>query len=889
MRVLVSDTLLKQANEANRRMPADVLPRIYKEYRTLAKLEKEGYNALYEYLTQNNNGKHMQGATGITIFKYDLTKGDRILYTYGKELPFLQKEKDSLVLLGYSNHDYQGVVAQRTDYRKSQDFAYLSAVVANLNSVSAEDEELPEEELYEIASFLLSESFTGYAYTDEELCQFSADEIERHLYLSEEQKDVIAEYSLEKAPTIIMGGAGTGKTLIAVHMLNTVFNDTENISVAYFTQSDILLKKVKEQYKQLQTENESSSTSIVDFWDINNFCLDLIDIKANKLINTKHFIEVFMQQKLPSSIQGQLLLEKLKKHSISLANVWTEIRGTLKGGMQNWTRVRPMSQDEVSFGVSKYEKLGYVERLSENKKLFQLKDTIAKTVEKMKTDESLSSEDKSALKTIIAHFSTFDPSLKSISIDEYLSLKDEFSVLSKEQRRIIVDIYTEYENYLEREGLVDDNDIIRKTIESGNHKNNVYDFIFVDEIQDYTELQIFFLNELVTNKNNLVFAGDVHQIINPTLFSVSKLKELFNNTRSNERIRERFLNTNFRCQKGVVDLANKMSELRRFYIGSQKKEMEQAERSNVNICLYDPYRLQFNDANIKNLLNEIIKYPQVAVLVPDMATKELLLGYVKEFERPDFIFTVDEIKGMEYDYVVCYNLIDYYYDEWRNLTETDISQTRTKYRFYFNLLYVAITRARKMLCFVDERTLPTLENVLKLKAESEFDPELLHFTDLDDSIDSWLSQGNEYKQQGKFKTALQFYEMIKHEADVVLDIYDCFIGLAEEERDYGTAIKYAILKAALSLEKKFNSDEIIERLKYYAKQIDEQSDLKTLATIAAQGDAGVSDIATILEQEFSGFKENEQTAVSNFFLERLELMLFERLDGTRIPNIKRQV
>ena len=93
LRVLVLDTLLQQADKSNRRLPADVLPRLYKEYRTLAKLEKEGYNALYAYLTQNNNGKQMQGVNGITIFKYDLTKGDRILYAYGKDLPFYKKKR----------------------------------------------------------------------------------------------------------------------------------------------------------------------------------------------------------------------------------------------------------------------------------------------------------------------------------------------------------------------------------------------------------------------------------------------------------------------------------------------------------------------------------------------------------------------------------------------------------------------------------------------------------------------------------------------------------------------------------------------------------------------------------------------------------------------------
>ena len=97
MRVLVLDTLIDQT--IKHKIPNNVLPRLHKEYRELARLEKEGYNAIYTYLTTGNNGKQMHGVTDITIYKFQLTDGDRILYTYGKYLPYLHNEKDSLVLL----------------------------------------------------------------------------------------------------------------------------------------------------------------------------------------------------------------------------------------------------------------------------------------------------------------------------------------------------------------------------------------------------------------------------------------------------------------------------------------------------------------------------------------------------------------------------------------------------------------------------------------------------------------------------------------------------------------------------------------------------------------------------------------------------------------------
>ena len=884
MRVLVLDTLLEQANNGNRRMPADVLPRIYKEYRKLAELEKEGYNAIYEYLTKNNNGKHMKGVSDITIFKYDLTDGDRILYTYGKELPFLQKEKDSLVLLGYSNHDRQGSIAKRVDFKnESHEFAYLANVVKNLNCVSPETESLSEEELRDIASFLLAESFTGYAYSDEELCQFSIDEIENHLYLSEEQKEVITDLKIKRSPTLIMGGAGTGKTLIAVHLLNNIFNDSEDISIAYFTQSAYLLEKVKEQYKQLRGQLLEQKKSKVDFFDINKFCLDIIGLSEESLIRTHQFMDEFMKGYLMSTSKGLLLLERLEKNNISYDNVWTEIRGTIKGGMKNWIRVSPMNQDNVTFNINKYVTLGYVERLDNNKKLFQLCDTVQNTVKKMKMDERLDWQDKKVINTIVSHFSTFDHSLKSLPLDSYMSLGDEFSVLGKEQREIVVDIFHEYENFLGG-NRVDENDIIRKVFELNLNRDRMFDFIFVDEIQDYTELQIYFLSELVKDKNNIVFAGDPHQIINPTLFSVSKLKELFNNNENNNKIEEKFLHTNFRCQKGVVNIANNLSYLRRHYIGSQLQEMEQEEKSNVNICLYDPYRLEYNEMNIRKIMLEIIKYPQVAVLVPDIINKKFLLEYVKDYERPDFIFTVDEIKGMEYDYVVCFNLFDYYYDEWQSIINSNIKSYRTKFRFYFNLIYVAITRAKKMLCFIDRKTLHALESELKLKNEKDFDSDLLHFSDLDSSSFGWLKQAEDYKKKGMFKNALQFYQMAKDDADVV-DVYDCYIGLSEEERNYEVAIKYSILKSATLFARNKDLEKNNKKITSYTKILDDNLPINQIAKFVTESKNFIPNFAQIIEKEFNAFDETERDVVSNYYLNCLELLMVERLENKRIPKL----
>ena len=166
-------------------------------------------------------------------------------------------------------------------------------------------------------------------------------------------------------------------------------------------------------------------------------------------------------------------------------------------------------------------------------------------------------------------------------------------------------------------------------------------------------------------------------------------------------------------------------------------------------------------------------------------------------------------------------------------------------------------------------------------------PELLHFSDLDASVYSWLKQAIEYKNQGKFKIALQFYEIAKEEADI-LDIYDCYIGIAEEERDYETAIKYAILKNSVLENTRFQNDSVIGQIQRYSEQLDKKSNMKKLAQFILFQKTTI-DIAEIIEHEFFDFEESERDAISNYFISCLELAMMEHFDHNRIPEFREKV
>ena len=63
-------------------------------------------------------------------------------------------------------------------------------------------------------------------------------------------------------------------------------------------------------------------------------------------------------------------------------------------------------------------------------------------------------------------------------------------------------------------------------------------------------------------------------------------------------------------------------------------------------------------------------------------------------KKHDIISTVSDIKGMEYKYIVCYNLTGKFSDKWNEICEYGIAKKNTKYRYYFNLFYVGLSRAK---------------------------------------------------------------------------------------------------------------------------------------------------------------------------------------------------
>lgn len=819
MKVIILDSLFRQSDRNyDLDIPKEVLPRLFKEFQRLEELERSGQNSVEEYI-KNHHGIKMKGAD--KIFKYELTDGDRMLYTRSIYLPWLSyRVENSIVLLRYSKHDDQGDAARKFDLKKERGYKYLKKIVEEMSDLEIDavnNSDISMEDYVALAEILNSDDYTAWhkAYVIEDDLDYAAltlDEME--VLLSNEQGECVAEFFEKPRPTLIIGGAGTGKTLIAVHMLINYARDNRQKKAFYFTQSAELRNKVVALYKQY---GEIGETDNVEFQDINEYCIKQLSLKHTNIVCTREFLS-FVEN--TPSVQ-----EMCRKNDLSPIVVWTEIRGLIKGGMSaEWTRAGSMAQNRFSGSIKSLIDREYFVRAEEDKKRILLANSsVAKTKEKMALDMDISPDDKENLNRAISYFSGFDPHVRVLSKSDYMNVSAELSSVEMDKRPVVWDICQLYDDYLKNNSLYDENDLVRMMFEKDICSEPKCDFSIVDEVQDYTELQLFLIKTL-TKGNQIVFAGDEHQNINPASFSESRIKSLFYQEK-NVELRIRRLQKNFRCQQGIIDVTNALARLRKKAIGSGSLLNEKPEEA-IRQSEALPNRLVFSEENLASCLCELLPYPKAVFLVPDQATRTVLLEKINRLKDTitdrigvdkfnarlkSAVFTVAEIKGVEYEYVVCFDLIGSNIDTWQRILSGVRHQT--KYRYYFNLLYVAMTRAQEYLCIIDTDLSEELDNKMGIRTVELFDAEKLYCNKLGASEADWYEQARELEKNGKYREALEMYKAANAESSC---INRCNYYISIEEKDFDAAISNAIA---------LDSPELIDG---YWEDI-EDADLKRLA------------------------------------------------------------
>lgn len=342
---------------------------------------------------------------------------------------------------------------------------------------------------------------------------------------------------------------------------------------------------------------------------------------------------------------------------------------------------------------------------------------------------------------------------------EYENLGVKQSIYQSEERRIIYDLFEKYVLFLKQKNLYDINLISYEYLSKCTPK---YDFIIIDEVQDFTPIQLFLILKLLKQPHNFILCGDSNQIVHPNFFSWAKIKSLFYNNPIDEHNQfTQILNKNYRNASAITAFANKILKIKNVRFGSIDRESNYLVESYGNKD-GEIYCLQ-NTSDILNELNtKSKKSTRFAIIV---LREEDKIEAKKYFQTP-LVFSIFEAKGLEYDHVILYNLISGEDKNFRDIAEgvssTDLTgglvYRRAKdktdksleiYKFYINALYVAVTRAIKKIYMLESLPNHKFLNLFALRLSTDFTA----IVSPESSLDEWQHEMRKLELQGKTEQA----------------------------------------------------------------------------------------------------------------------------------------
>jgi AAA15 family ATPase/GTPase len=428
-----------------------------------------------------------------------------------------------------------------------------------------------------------------------------------------------------------------------------------------------------------------------------------------------------------------------------------------------------------------------------------------------------------------------------ITSDNYetVSRRDSEKISLERFKEIEAHILPFYNKLLEK-GFWDKLKIIRYINQNINlNIKTKYDAIVCDEAQDFCKVELGFILRQSSylqydlsqiKKIPIIFAGDSNQTVNPTGFRdaqmtsllYEELSDILNYTFSKKDILYS-PTLNYRSASHVVSLANFIQFYRKKnkYIDQEKPQESKVPNQNTehyfNIFLdYQAIDSNFvlkkdlakTDHDKKQDITEKLKYK--IFIVPEVYSNDNKSNYnielLKSFEEIE-IKTSIESKGAEYKHVVLYGFGEYFLNSFGGL---DSNEEDFQKRYFFNKLYVAITRAKNELIIIDapesqdnfwkklvnEVTISEQNGWKKLNKIREniiqYNPESIKHI-VESSKEDALSNAKEDKKLGEYYqnpsrlkvAASQFSRLGKEE-----EANEC-IGLAEEIlHNYKKAAEY---------------------------------------------------------------------------------------------------
>lgn len=370
-----------------------------------------------------------------------------------------------------------------------------------------------------------------------------------------------------------------------------------------------------------------------------------------------------------------------------------------------------------------------------------------------------------------------------LGFEDYKNLRQ--NSFSKDECEVIYSLAKQYKDFQKTQNILDNNEISRKLLENPQ-KIKKYTLSIVDEVQDFTQINLRLLKSISIK---MFCVGDALQMINPSYFSFSYLKKLMFDEDVTD-VEE--LDANYRNNKKIVEILNKLSEINIKEFGTHSFVLsgDSVDENTLSNAVY---------TNDESFINQIKtqKKENFTIIVSDFEQKKRLREHFKKQE----ILTVSEIKGLERESVLLYNILSSNNDKWQRLERIKVNHKQADensvFRFFFNLFYVGLSRAKHNLFVYEENDIPIFsrffqENfeVLSGDKASELLLDVIGKSEIDE--DEIYSRINEFIKLGQFENARFFAEKLESGIEIEkqlakIDAFEKFV-FKNKNKEAGIAL-----------------------------------------------------------------------------------------------------
>ena len=274
-----------------------------------------------------------------------------------------------------------------------------------------------------------------------------------------------------------------------------------------------------------------------------------------------------------------------------------------------------------------------------------------------------------------------------MSLSDYIVARQ--NSFSKVECENIYQIAVDFRKHCEKNNLVDNNSASKQLIDAID-TDFEYSLIILDEVQDYTQSNLCLFKRLGLK---LFCVGDALQMINPSFFSFGYVKNLLFEKDVTE-VKE--LKNNYRNSAKIEEIIDSLSEINRKEFGTHSFVLKGQSVDNG-------IKTTAVFVNDNDFVSQIISsnFDDITFIVAGEQQKKDLQKRIKNQE----VLTVSEIKGLERNTIIAYNILSVNHEKWRLLELNKVNHKEADensvYRYYYNLFYVGLSRAKQNIFVVE--------------------------------------------------------------------------------------------------------------------------------------------------------------------------------------------